>query len=325
MGAVFALFAGFYFWAPKIVGKTYNEFLGKVHFWTLFVGVNLTFFPQHFLGLAGMYEITSYFIENNIYDYSILTVLPLIYYGPHRSPLYLADPVRLYKPNMNRNLIGVENRKRTIVYQWYNLINGKIYVGSAWSGSTRLLSYWTPSVVSRNLAIYNSLTKYGYNNFNLLILEDLGPTGSVTKENMLEREQYFLDILFSKYKELCLNNSPSAGSTLGFKHALKFKLDRSGKFNPMYGKTFSDQFTFMQVRDKKGINNPLYGKEKSPSTIAKLTKLVYVYNYETKEFLGSYSTVNCAQEFKIGKDTLQKYLKSNLPFNNKLFSRIKLH
>nr|UEX92973.1 cytochrome c oxidase subunit 1 [Paramarasmius palmivorus] len=54
MGAVFGLFAGFYFWTPKIVGKLYNEFLGKVHFWTLFVGVNLTFFPQHFLGMAGM-------------------------------------------------------------------------------------------------------------------------------------------------------------------------------------------------------------------------------------------------------------------------------
>ena len=46
MGAVFALFAGFYFWTPKIIGLTYNEFLGKVHFWTMFVGVNLTFFPQ---------------------------------------------------------------------------------------------------------------------------------------------------------------------------------------------------------------------------------------------------------------------------------------
>jgi cytochrome c oxidase subunit 1 len=54
MGAVFALFAGFYFWAPKIVGLTYNELLGKIHFWTLFIGVNLTFFPQHFLGIAGM-------------------------------------------------------------------------------------------------------------------------------------------------------------------------------------------------------------------------------------------------------------------------------
>jgi len=54
MGAVFALFAGFYYWTPKIIGRTYNEILGKLHFWTLFVGVNLTFFPQHFLGLAGM-------------------------------------------------------------------------------------------------------------------------------------------------------------------------------------------------------------------------------------------------------------------------------
>ena len=54
MGAVFGLFSGFYYWTPKIVGKTYNEFLGNVHFWILFIGVNLTFFPMHFLGLAGM-------------------------------------------------------------------------------------------------------------------------------------------------------------------------------------------------------------------------------------------------------------------------------
>ncbi len=54
MGAVFALFGGFYYWAPKIIGKTYNEFLGKIHFWSMFIGVNITFFPQHFLGLAGM-------------------------------------------------------------------------------------------------------------------------------------------------------------------------------------------------------------------------------------------------------------------------------
>jgi len=54
MGAVFAIFAGFYYWTPKIIGKSYNELLGKIHFWTLFIGVNITFFPQHFLGLAGM-------------------------------------------------------------------------------------------------------------------------------------------------------------------------------------------------------------------------------------------------------------------------------
>jgi cytochrome c oxidase subunit 1 len=54
MGAVFAVFAGFYFWIPKILGVRYDERLSVTHFWTFFVGVNLTFFPMHFLGLAGM-------------------------------------------------------------------------------------------------------------------------------------------------------------------------------------------------------------------------------------------------------------------------------
>jgi cytochrome c oxidase subunit 1 len=54
LGAVFALFGGFYFWIGKMSGRQYNETFGKIHFWTTFLGVNLTFFPMHFLGLAGM-------------------------------------------------------------------------------------------------------------------------------------------------------------------------------------------------------------------------------------------------------------------------------
>ncbi len=54
LGATFAVFAGFYYWFPKITGYMYNETLGKLHFWLTFIGVNLVFFPQHFLGLAGM-------------------------------------------------------------------------------------------------------------------------------------------------------------------------------------------------------------------------------------------------------------------------------
>ena len=54
LGAVFALFSAWYFWIPKITGLSYNMMLGKVHFLILFVGVNVTFFPQHFLGLQGM-------------------------------------------------------------------------------------------------------------------------------------------------------------------------------------------------------------------------------------------------------------------------------
>jgi cytochrome c oxidase subunit 1 len=54
LGAVFSLFAGFYYWFPKMSGKMYNELLGQLHFWIFFVGVNVLFFPMHFLGMQGM-------------------------------------------------------------------------------------------------------------------------------------------------------------------------------------------------------------------------------------------------------------------------------
>ena len=54
MGAVFGIFAGWYYWIEKFSGLSYPEVLGQVHFWMFFLGVNITFFPMHFLGLAGM-------------------------------------------------------------------------------------------------------------------------------------------------------------------------------------------------------------------------------------------------------------------------------
>src|SRR6202167_1871178 len=54
LGAVFAIFGGFYYWFEKMWGVRYNEFLGSLHFWLTFIGVNIVFFPQHFLGLQGM-------------------------------------------------------------------------------------------------------------------------------------------------------------------------------------------------------------------------------------------------------------------------------
>ena len=53
-GAIFAIFAGIYYWFPKFTGRMYDEKLGKQNFWLMFIGQNLTFFPMHFVGMQGM-------------------------------------------------------------------------------------------------------------------------------------------------------------------------------------------------------------------------------------------------------------------------------
>nr|AWJ63777.1 GIY-YIG homing endonuclease [Ganoderma sichuanense]UDY67748.1 hypothetical protein [Ganoderma lingzhi]UOL49790.1 hypothetical protein [Ganoderma lingzhi]UOL49902.1 hypothetical protein [Ganoderma lingzhi] len=242
-----------------------------------------------------MFEITSCTNENIFL--SAISLFPL---GPFVKPIFLNEPVRVYYPNLNRNLIGTDNRKRVVIYQWTNLINGHIYIGSASTGSTRLLNYFSPSVLLRNLPIYNSLRKYGHNNFCLAILEDLGSFKQVPKKFILEREQYYLNILFTKYLDRKLNLSPTAGTTLGFEHSNIFKLNRKGSLNPMFGIV------------------------KSPATIAKLQKLVYVYEAETLKIIGIFSTVECTKHFKMGKDTLTKYLDSKLSFKGKIFSSVQL-
>jgi len=63
-GAVFSIIAGVYYWIPKWTGVMYNEFLGKLHFWLSAIFINVTFFPQHFLGLAGM--------QRRVPDYNVM-------------------------------------------------------------------------------------------------------------------------------------------------------------------------------------------------------------------------------------------------------------
>ena len=53
-GSVFTIFAGIYYWFPKMTGRMYDERLGQLHFWLTFIGFNLTFFPMHYIGLQGM-------------------------------------------------------------------------------------------------------------------------------------------------------------------------------------------------------------------------------------------------------------------------------
>ncbi len=87
LGAIFGLFSGFYYWTPKILGVDYDEFFGQLHFWTLFIGSNLTFMPQHFLGLSGMpRRIPDYpdaFSEWNLISSlgALISVFSMVFFG----------------------------------------------------------------------------------------------------------------------------------------------------------------------------------------------------------------------------------------------------
>jgi hypothetical protein len=87
----------------------------------------------------------------------------------------------------------------------------------------------------------------------------------------------------------------------------------------MFGKIKSKEFILMQNKDKSGINNPMFRKLKSSSTLSKITKLVYVYNCLDMSLIGEFSTINCSKHFKMGKDTLTKYIKNGLPYKGKIF------
>lgn len=227
LGAVFGIFVATYLWLPKITGRPICEFTGRLHFILMFLGANLIFLPQHFLGLSGIkknwFSIFYYFIyvmkvlELNYLDlYSYFNYSQILFssnipkilrkvIGPHIKPEFLKYPIRVYYPNLDRNIIGIENRNRAVIYQWINLITGDTYVGSASKGTIRLLNYFYSSYLSRNLLICNSLRYYGHNNFCLGILEDLGHFSNVSKEDILKREQYYLNILFNKFASRKLN------------------------------------------------------------------------------------------------------------------------
>jgi group I intron endonuclease len=148
---------------------------------------------------------------------------------------------------------------------------------------------------------------------------------NVIKAILIAREQFYIDILFKLYPNSTLNLLPQAGSTKGYKHKPIFSLNRTGNLNPMFNKIKSSEFLAMQTQDRKGSNNPQFGIKKSLIIRAKLTNYIYVYNSLDLSLIGIFGTVKCAREFKMGNDTLKKYLKSGYPYKGKIFSYTKLN
>jgi hypothetical protein len=121
----------------------------------------------------------------------------------------MVKPIIIYiNADTDKLNLFADNRGKVGVYRWINKISGNTYVGSSINISVRMYTYFSlRSLAKSNRPIDRALLKYGFSNFSLEILE------YCNEDNVLKREQYFIDLLKPEY-----NIVQTAGSTLGYKH-----------------------------------------------------------------------------------------------------------
>ena len=265
---------------------------------------------------------------------------------------------------LERNIIIKDCDKLSGIYLLHNLVNGKEYIGSGYNLALRLSTYYYNSKLKDNRHISNSILKYGHGNFSCVILDILGQTKSISKIDILNKEQYYIDI----YKPM-LNINNIAGSSLGFRHSEKSKkliaLSRTGKkmtektklrmsqlfsnehnpffgkthkketilkmknsklsvLNPMYKKPKSNEFKEYMYKDKSGSNNPMFNKKHKQGTLDKLRKKIYIYDINMI-LLKEYESITMAiKDLHIGYHTLKRYCDSGKMYKSKIISSIPL-
>lgn len=176
-------------------------------------------------------------------------------------PSVIYDNVEIYKALILKN-----NKGKTGIYRWINLVNSKTYIGSAKDLTIRFRVYFCVNrLTNSNSAIYKAILKYGYANFKLEILEYCDPNV------LLIREQYYLDILKPEYNKLSL-----AGSSLGYKHTRetleKFKTRVfSNEALTNLAKSASGRILSKETREK--ISLARKGVKLSDETRAKLSAI----------------------------------------------------
>ncbi len=272
MGAVFALFAGFYYWTPKIVGRSFNDFLGKIHFWTLFVGVIQKVMIWFYFIVLYVANVVSIYVnaanillskpigidevidrdlkdtdDNDIDPNTLdnrLNNLPL---PKSPNPRKGSSKVVFEKFNniqAEAKFIDIKESKLDIllntkdkagVYMFFNLTNGNCYVGSSVNLARRFRVHIS-SVSSVKLPLPLAINKYGPNNFAFIVLQYCDREVDIC----LGLEQHYIDLYKPKYNILKI-----AGSSQGFKHSpetiAKLKSMHAGKLHPRYNTKASEQ------------------------------------------------------------------------------------
>lgn len=293
MGAVFALFAGFYYWAGKIVGKQYNEILGQIHFWIMFIGV--TWIGKIFgLYLFQWFNNIDCFAQSG-YLFALQSSYKYIFFS---NTLFLSRSLSTLVETSDSNKVeqkwvlyfkNIESSKREIykqlkgksgVYMFINNIamdKPEVYVGSSITLARRMSAHFfyatsTKSNVNSNLVLYKAMKKYKLENFSLVILEFCK---SDLKE-CAELEQKWIDFYQPKYYILKI-----ARSSLGLKHSMDTILCACARLKELFRKE----------------NHPKYGTEHSIET----KEAISLSLAQIKEFYKNNPHLACANKGKKGK------------------------
>lgn len=357
MGAVFALFAAFYYWIGKITGKTYNELLGQIHFWSLFIGVNDIDFlkysnpggaePPRNLPPGGEHRPGANSLVNTKSDSNTdnpntkpdkeltdkdsndidletleteLNSLPdgkLPNPGKNKSKSIFNKFVKIQCEN---KFINIKSSRIDIlsylkdkagIYMFFNLSNGKQYVGSSVNLARRFRIHMY-SVNRSNLPLYRAISKYGTSNFAFLVLQ----TCEQDENTCLGLEQHYLDLYQPEYNILKL-----AGSSQGFKHSdetiANLKKIHSKELHPRFGVEVSEsqkELTSISLR-KYFAENVHHNKGKkgvlAPQSGINGIKIIMISEFgERLEF----PSINAARlHFKVRFGTISQNKNTNKP------------
>lgn len=201
-------------------------------------------------------------------------------------------PVKIYgNADLQKQDILKDQKGKSGIYRWTNILNGKSYVGSSNNLIRRLYVYYNAKyLIKYNLVIYKALLKYGYANFSFEILE------FCPIEHLIDREQYYLDLLQPEY-----NTSFTAGSPLGYRH--------------------TNEALEKMSQAKRGNNHPNFGKNHSQETRQKMSEAqgatIFIYDLQGQLIKPFSSSRAAAKYLNCSDPTIMRYARSGKVFKNK--------
>lgn len=217
--------------------------------------------------------------------------------------------VSYFNAEIDKTIIYKENKNKSGIYRWNNLITGKSYIGSSISLSARFRCYYSLTYLKKRVEkgssiIYSSLLKHGYFNFSIDILE------YCEASLLIQKEQYYIDLFKPNYNIL-----EKAGSRFGTKQSEETRqlISRALK-----GRTFSDEFKAklrIAFKLRRGAKTSFFGKSHTIETINKISVKnslpVKITDIETNTVKLFASNIKAAEYLGIGVSTMRRYKNKN--------------